>query len=76
MEIWVVNIYVRDMSDFSGCDGGSHIMLSSKFVKFILETIVYGIVNLSFWNSVWKIFMILGWRPGIHVFVADITVHT
>ena len=34
------------------------------FVKFILGTIVQGIVNLSFWNSVWKIFMILFWLPG------------
>ena len=43
------------------------------FIKFILETMVQGIVNLSFRNSVWKIFSILGWLPGIHVFVADIT---
>ena len=35
------------------------------FVKFILKTVVQGIVNLSFWNSVWKIFMILGCLIGV-----------
>ena len=49
MEIWLVNIYVRDMSDFSGCDSRSHIMLSSKFVKFILETIVYVLAYMYLW---------------------------
>ena len=54
--------------------GRSHIMY--YVLKVIIETIVKEIVNLSFWNSVWKIFTILSWLSGIHVHVADITVHT
>ena len=65
-DTWQVDIYERDMSGFSDCDDRLHIMLSSKiFHKVHIRNNNTGIVTLSFRNSVWKIFMILGWLPGI-----------